>query len=378
MFKLPLFNIIFLLLLGMGMGWIFNYFYMSTYQAKILHAQEPPLPAQATISSMPKLDEEEIIKSKITNILSRYETAQSTSLNNLTPEERESLEVHTSRLMEEAPHEAQQILNDWLKKDPYDVQAKYLLAENYFKKGAYSKALEILLALKPYPQIIIPDQKIQQMIDQVVGKYTQELHASKQYTRLLTVYQRLIETAIDPNKYYYALAEVQIELKLYEEAITSLNNILHDAVWGKLAQGRATEIQIKLDLSDEVAIPLEKVGDQFVVSVSINGVGGIRLLLDTGASICVLRPQAATQVGLSFDEDDSEEIIVSLASGTTNTPSIIIDSMEVGSVELNNVLTSILEMPPGTGADGLLGMNFLGRFKFFIDQNTSTLYLGSR
>ena len=37
-----------------------------------------------------------------------------------------------------------------------------------------------------------------------------------------------------------------------------------------------------------------------------------------------------------------------------------------------------MELGPGIGADGLLGMNFLRRYRFFIDQDRELLFLGAK
>lgn len=338
----------------------------------------PMSPPQTSTQSIPypEPDAQQLVRDEIEKIFARYENNPGQTYERLTAEERNLLEINTQKLIDTDASQAQQILTSWLSKDPYDAQAMYLMAETHFKEGNYKKALDLLLALKHYPQILVPEDKIQTLIDTVSIEFTEKLKSNKQFSKLLGVYQRLITAMPDQSRYYYQQAQAQIQLNLYEEALGSLGHVLNDAVWGKLAQELAIEIQTKLDLKDEIQVPLEKEGDQFVVNAVVNGVAGIRLLLDTGASICVLQPQAAIQVGLS--PEGEQDILVSLASGTTNAPSLVVDSIEIGAASLDNVLTSILEMPPGNNVDGLLGMNFLGRFKFFIDQNTSTLYLGAR
>ena len=42
---------------------------------------------------------------------------------------------------------------------------------------------------------------------------------------------------------------------------------------------------------------------------------------------------------------------------------------------VNNLETGVLDLAGQTGIDGLLGMNFLRHFRFFIDQNESELRL---
>ncbi|KAA0221880.1 hypothetical protein EDS67_27820 [candidate division KSB1 bacterium] len=52
-----------------------------------------------------------------------------------------------------------------------------------------------------------------------------------------------------------------------------------------------------------------------------------------------------------------------------------IDDFVVGGKMQKNMLVTIVDLPPGFQLDGLLGMNFLGKYRFTIEPDTATLIL---
>ncbi len=375
MFRLPLLTIIFWFGAGLGLGWAIS----TAYQSRSLSNN---FPAPAVVQKVPPkqnvalpTDDEKRFRDAIVSILEKHENrnipSEEISLN-----DRRILESNTQNLIDNNINDAQNILHRWLDSNPYDPQAMFLMARTHAEKQEYEKALELALMLKTDPQITVPAETIDTFIDEIVVLHTAKLRETKQLDRLLSVYQKLVLELPDPQKYYYQLAQIQNDLNLNTDALTSLNYVLYDSVWGQLAQKLAQEIQIKLDLVNKIQVPLERAGEQFIVIATINGIGGIRLLIDTGASMCILRPQTAIQIGLPVEE--GQNVLLSVASGVANARSVTLDSIEIGAAQLKDVLSSILEMPPGMKSDGLLGMNFLSRFNFFIDQNDAVLYLGAR
>ena len=286
------------------------------------------------------------------------------------------LEETAKTLIENNVTEAKQMITTWIKRDPDEPMPMLLLAQAYLKSGQYKEALDIALDLRSRIQADIPTEDINELISDIESLYSIDLYSKQQFDRLLSLYQTLTSVNPEKSKYYYNLAQIQHELAQHSEALTSLDYILYDEVWGERAKLLAQRIQLNVDLKDQIEIPLERSDNQFTVEISVNGIPGVKLLIDTGASISVLRPQAAEQLGLFIDED--KEITINLPAGVVNTPTTKMDLLTIGDATLENILASIIEMPPGIEADGLLGMNVLGRFRFFIDQQDAILYLGAR
>ena len=281
-----------------------------------------------------------------------------------------------AKLSSEEPEKAQPILRQFLQSDAYNPRALFLLGSAYAGTGQPMKALETLFDLKRLSQAEVPMEDIDTLIGKVESAYAKQLKDNEQLGELLQLYEFLTRNDPDNIAGFYKLAEIQHRLHHYYDALSSLDYVLYDPSWGKLAQSMTEKIQKSIELEDDIQIPLQRSGNHFIVTARINGIDGARLMIDTGASLCVLRPQAAQQFGLPTESDD--HITLSMTSSIFNTPRIEIDSMRIGDVELRNVKAALVEMPPGIDTDGLLGMNFLGEFNFFIDQAEEMLYLSER
>jgi aspartyl protease family protein len=94
----------------------------------------------------------------------------------------------------------------------------------------------------------------------------------------------------------------------------------------------------------------------FYVRSTVNGVP-VLFMVDTGASDVVLTRETATRIGLT-DGELAFNDVVTTASGVARTAPVRIDSIEVGSIRLDDVRGSVSE----GGLDvNLLGMAFLNR-----------------
>lgn len=87
----------------------------------------------------------------------------------------------------------------------------------------------------------------------------------------------------------------------------------------------------------------------------------VRFLVDTGASVVALTPQDARRLGLNlstlaYDQD------VTTASGKTHAARVLIDHMQIGQSQMDDV--EALVIPEGLSTS-LLGMSYLGRLSRF-------------
>jgi aspartyl protease family protein len=86
------------------------------------------------------------------------------------------------------------------------------------------------------------------------------------------------------------------------------------------------------------------------------------MLVDTGASTVVLRPEDGQRLG--FDVDDLRySVPVQTANGTTYAASVRLRSLSVGKIKLNDV--DALVAKRGTLRENLLGMSFLNRLNSY-------------
>jgi hypothetical protein len=105
-------------------------------------------------------------------------------------------------------------------------------------------------------------------------------------------------------------------------------------------------------------------GSRVLVNATINGIAPVTLILDTGADCTVILPSVLAKSGLS-----TEKVSPSLVRGITGTAYVDrawIKSIEVGETKVGPILLIVHEAD-FSGADGLLGRDFLANFKVTID-----------
>ncbi|HRK19215.1 MAG TPA: TIGR02281 family clan AA aspartic protease [Hyphomicrobiaceae bacterium] len=143
----------------------------------------------------------------------------------------------------------------------------------------------------------------------------------------------------------------------YREEILTLGH----RVVGELAPpGTVFRAETQSDLERAVRIRRGRDG-HFVANTEINGVG-LSMLVDTGASTVVLRPQDAQKLGI----DPAKlrySVAVQTANGTTYAAPVRLKAFAVGSIVFTDV--DALVSKPGALRDSLLGMTFLNRLRSY-------------
>jgi clan AA aspartic protease (TIGR02281 family) len=118
-------------------------------------------------------------------------------------------------------------------------------------------------------------------------------------------------------------------------------------------------------------IPLRKTEMGYLLDAKINGYVDIVLLMDTGASATVINPEVLVSAGVTLSEN--KPVLIRTANGDTHAGWAALDSLTVGAFQQNSM--KIIAHDALQGADGLLGMDFLGAYRFEILTNASILRL---
>ncbi len=117
-------------------------------------------------------------------------------------------------------------------------------------------------------------------------------------------------------------------------------------------------------------------GRHHVVKAVLVGPTGARrtesLIVDTGASAIVL-PQSMTKA-LGFQENGLRDGWSQTANGRVRTKRGVLRSVQIGQVVVENVAVNFIENE-ALGGNSLLGMSFLGRFRFTLDDDNNELIL---
>ena len=118
-------------------------------------------------------------------------------------------------------------------------------------------------------------------------------------------------------------------------------------------------------------------GQGIILNVTLNKKVQAVLVLDTGASLIMLRKGMAKKLRINLDKV-KPDIKLTLADGRKiDAKYIVLESVKAQGVEAENVEAAIMleEVGEINFGDGLLGMSFLGRFNFKVDQKEKKLIL---
>ena len=118
-------------------------------------------------------------------------------------------------------------------------------------------------------------------------------------------------------------------------------------------------------------VPLRQGESGYTVEARIDGSGPVSLVLDTGATSTVLSPRVAERLGLAVSRDPP--VLVRTAGGTVEAGAAQVREIEVGGHRAGPLQVVIHDAV--AGADGLLGMNFLGLFHVEIRADGPSLIL---
>ncbi|HVJ86429.1 MAG TPA: TIGR02281 family clan AA aspartic protease [Caulifigura sp.] len=122
------------------------------------------------------------------------------------------------------------------------------------------------------------------------------------------------------------------------------------------------------------SVPLRRDRNTFWATVKLNGDHSVEMVVDSGASIVQLPWEAAVAAGIKPDKD-SPKIRLRVADGrSVDAWRMTIDAMQLGPFTTNNVECVVLDSA-AKNAPALLGMSFLGAFRFELNAGQSTLSL---
>lgn len=113
------------------------------------------------------------------------------------------------------------------------------------------------------------------------------------------------------------------------------------------------------------------------VAATLNERVDVSLLLDTGASLLILKKSLAKELGVDLAKDGQPVELV-LADGRKSTGRyIILKSVTVGTIKAYDVEAAILnsDINEPTFGDGVLGMSFLKKFDFKVSPDENKLIL---
>jgi len=315
--------------------------------------------------------------------LERYETLRSGADEAAPERAREQLLSRARVLLDASRYDlAEHLLQLYLLSDYRDAGARMLLADVYAGRGDFAAAIDALYEARGYAWQPETLDDLTRRIRSLVANRARALQATGDHTGLLALYQHLTQLEPGHARYFLDLAAAQLALDDSAAARRSLQLVAQDPDVGAQARARLQQLsQARLPASDADAsaavaavtgVPLHRRGNHFLVDARLNDGASVRLLIDTGASVTILTPRALAGSG---HRDTGRSAVFSTANGRVRAPVYTLDALSVGGWQVSRIDIGVLELEDSPDIDGLLGMNFLRHFQFFIDQNEALLRL---
>ena len=153
-----------------------------------------------------------------------------------------------------------------------------------------------------------------------------------------------------------ALGLALVTLYSYREELLPIASRLA----GELLPGSAMVVEESPEGPVEVKIR-RRLDGHFTVKAEVNGASTF-MIVDTGASTIVLRPEDAKKAGIDVSHLNFT-VPVLTANGRTVAAKIRLDSVAIGPLQRENVDALVAE--PKALTESLLGMSFLGRLRSY-------------
>jgi len=276
------------------------------------------------------------------------------------------------RLQRKEPLKIEEQIQSFIEIEPESKIFVFQLVELLKKQDKYLEALNTLIDFS-YVVSYNAKNSVYGKIKSISLEYIKKLTSSKSLQPLIEFLLNRINRGVLSDFYSFELAKIYIKMKQYNNAINTLEDIKDSKTYKERANEMLVYIQNKLEEQNEypIQIPLIRKGLHFLVKVYIDNVPAT-LLIDTGASITSVDYNKISHLTVI-----KENVKFNTAGGDIYETMFKVDTFTVDKVSLENFRISSLQFTGGS-QDGLLGMNFLGRFKFKIDQEEAILFLGDK
>lgn len=123
------------------------------------------------------------------------------------------------------------------------------------------------------------------------------------------------------------------------------------------------------------SVAVQTSGSVLLVPVLVNGVAST-LLLDTGATLTIIRPALAKRAGIELAPGAPKILGAVVGGQRVSIPFVRVRSVSVGAASVEGIDVGVFEaLPHAPDVDGILGGNFLNHFKVTIDRQGRRLTL---
>lgn len=248
-----------------------------------------------------------------------------------------------------------------------------LIVAEWLAKGEFEQVIVWLFDLN----LQLPDEaqdRYELFVDSVVLQIENELSEQLRLPELIELYYLMVSLRPEYLPYSLQLVNWLIEVQELDQAEEQLQRARNDVQFAQQVAQLENMIQTRRDVQANATqgIPLTRVGKHYLAEVTFDDGYSSRLLIDTGASMTVIKSSVAENLpGLS---GSSESVTMKTANGEIQGEKINVSNMKIGVLDFQDIKLGVIPLE-NFEYDGLLGMDVLGQYQFFIDSQTNTLYL---
>jgi len=300
----------------------------------------------------------------------KFYDALSYYLNHTTKNNEKKIENYLALLSKRNPLLSIEYMHIYLDEVPESL-IKNLLITTYISQNNYPKAIELIIAYKENYVSQTEDKRLSSQLKKTALQYIDRLMDKKEYIQLIQFLEEMITHDSEDSFYRFKLAQLYMTLDKTSEASSLLDDLQYDEIYAQKAKNYIEKIDLTKKNNYEYIIPLTKHGDHYLIDTVLDGIS-FRLILDTGATYIYLDSDKASSL-----EVLNKNLKLQTAGEDVHAELRRVSIMQVGNLELNNMEVTTAPFKRD-GIDGLLGMNFLKQFEFFINQEEATLYLKSK
>ena len=266
-------------------------------------------------------------------------------------------------------------LDNLLRLDEKNIDALKLSALIYRKQGQALLSLNEIYRAKYAAAGSDRELSLYQDSHQWLSELAAQLMTRHDEIGLLDLYKKAVELEPDYGRHYLNLAQRYLDLGNTNDAVNSLETARFDSSISVEIDNMLAAIQHQkpVDFSDAYKIPLTQHGHQYYASVRLNGGYETTWLLDTGASVSAITPETLNNYAINVSEEG--QAWFNTANGMVKGRTVVIDSLDIAGVHVDSLKVGVLDLASGGRFDGLLGMDFLRQFSFYLDQQEKILYL---
>lgn len=150
-------------------------------------------------------------------------------------------------------------------------------------------------------------------------------------------------------------------------------------LWG-IINGCAPSVEsptaLKLSSPEKARVSFRQMGQLMVVKGILNQKVSTDFMVDTGADLTMISQRSAKELGIDLNRT-LPTIPVQTAAEILYVPLVVLDSIDVGGMEVKNITVGVHD-PPFLDRPGVLGLNFLKHFRVEVDFKEGFLVLEKR